>query len=446
MRPLLDAITLLLSRVLARVFYRSVEVTGLEHVPAVGPVLFVANHANSLVDPLLLYARLPRRARFLAKATLWKNPVVMPLLVLAGAVPVYRRQDGGDMTQNQDTFARCFEELEGDGAIALFPEGISYHAPELQPLKTGAARIALGARRDDAPLPVPVIPVGLTFEDKSRFRSRVLIVVGEPIDTGEELALAAQDSREAARHLTERIQAGLEQTTLNFPTWERAQIVEHAASILAVEGGPLPGQPELAEHFTIRRAMGEAYDEARAKHPERIARIEQRAERYDGMLTALGIRDDHVLSDYPFEHALTYVTDRLAVLLATAPLAIVGTLLNYIPYRVPGLVGRLGREHGDLPATYKIMTGLLLFPLTWAFWSWCAGAWWGVWGALAMACFAPLSGYVAILFHERNGSLWREVWAWWTLRRKPERTDELRTLREEIRAEVAALVALESGA
>ena len=246
-----------------------------------------------------------------------------------------------------------------------------------------------------------------------------------------------------ATQLVSRIRSGLEATTLNYPTWERAQIVEHAASILAEGTSPLPGRPALAQHFTIRRAMGEAYDEARQKHPERIARIEQRAERYDGMLAALGIRDDHVTAEYPFEHALSYVTDRLAVLLATAPLAIVGTLLNYVPYRVPGLAGRLAGEQTDLPATYKILTGLLLFPLTWAFWIWCASAWWGVWGALAMAVFAPVSGYVAILFHERNGSLWREVWAWWTLRHRPERADELRALREEIRTEVAELVALE---
>ncbi len=442
MRSLLDAITLLLARTLARVFYRSVEVTGLENVPTDGPVLFVANHANSLVDPLLLYARLPRRARFLAKSTLWKNPLLMPILVLAGAVPVYRKQDGTDMSKNQDTFAKCYEELAGGGAIALFPEGISYHAPELQPLKTGAARIALGASREGADAPVPVVPVGLTFEDKTRFRSRALLVVGEPIDAGH---FATGDEREDARALTEAIKAGLEQTTLNFPTWERAQVVEHAASILTGPTSSLPGRPELSDHFSVRRAMGAAYDEVHEKHPERVARIEQRAERYDGMLSALGLRDDHVTAEYPFEHALTYVTDRLAVLLATAPIAILGTLINYVPYRLPGFAGRLGGESQDLPATYKIMTGLVLFPITWAFWSWCAGAWWGLWGALAMAVFAPVSGYVAILFHERNGSLWHEDFAWWTLRHKPERAEELRTLREEIRAEVAELVALQGG-
>ena len=104
MRRLLDLAALLLTRLLAAVFYRSVEVRGLEHVPADGPLVFVSNHANSLVDPLLLIALLPRRIRFLAKSTLWQNPVLVPLLRLTGAVPVYRRQDGGDMSKNDETF------------------------------------------------------------------------------------------------------------------------------------------------------------------------------------------------------------------------------------------------------------------------------------------------------------------------------------------------------
>lgn len=445
MRPILDAVTLFLARFLSRVFYRSVEVEGREHVPADGPVVFVANHANSLVDPMLVFACVPRRARFLAKSTLWKNPVVMPLLTLAGAVPVYRKQDGVDTTQNEDTFARCFDELAGGGAIALFPEGISYHEPELQPLKTGAARIVLGCERDGVPVGVPVVPVGFTFEEKARFRSRVLCVIGAPIDASAERARYAEDSREAARALTARIETGLQQTTLNFPSWKRSLVIKRAAAVLTEGERELPGQSGLAEHFTIRRAMGELYDEALSKHPERIARIEQRAERYDGMLTALALRDDQVTARYPVEHVMAYVTDRMTVLIPGLPFAIIGTLLNYLPYRIPGIVGHCVKQYGDLPATYKILTGLLLFPLTWALWAWAGAAWAGFTGGLAMAVIAPVTGWIALLFHERNGSLWREVGAFWTLRRNPERAEELHALREEIRVEVEALVALETG-
>ena len=118
-RRLLDRAARGLARVLLGVFFRSVEVQGLERVPASGPVLFVANHGNALIDPMVLVALLPRLPRFLAKHTLWSNPAVRPLLELAGAIPVYRAQEG-DTAKNQETFARCFEELGRGGDFAAW--------------------------------------------------------------------------------------------------------------------------------------------------------------------------------------------------------------------------------------------------------------------------------------------------------------------------------------
>ncbi len=425
MRRLLDRVALLLTRLLATVFYRSVEVRGLEHVPADGPLVFVANHANSLVDPLLLIALLPRRIRFLAKSTLWQNPVLVPLLGLTGAVPVYRRQDGGDMSKNDDTFARCHEELRAGGSVALFPEGISYDAPEMQPLKTGASRIALG---------VPgtrIVPVGLTFEDKATFRSRVLLVIGEPLEPME---------AEQPKQLTARIEHALHGVTLNFESFQLSRAVERAAEVYAADERLLPERAGLAEHFSLRQAFGEGYADAREKYPERVERIERIAHRYDGMLLAMGLRDDQVTSRYPWSHATAYLGDRVGLLLLALPFAALGTILNYLPYRLPGFVGWRVREHRDLPATYKILTGMLALPLTWALEAWAAAAAWGGFAGWLMLIGAPLSGWLALLFHERHGALWREVGAYLTLRLRPRRAEALRSLRREIRQEIEALV------
>src|SRR2546426_11718567 len=222
-RPL-DRAAHALARLLVAVFYRSAETQGLERVPARGPVLFVANHGNALVDPIVLVALLPRWRRFLAKRTLWRNPAVRPLLELAGAIPVYRAHDG-DTARNQETFARCTDELDRGGAVALFPEGISHDRPALQPLRTGAARIALGA--DRAAAPIEIVPIGLTFEDKRLFRSRLLLCAGELIA----VEPASADDAEAVRALTEAIDAGLRAVTLNTDSWRTAKLVERAAEI-----------------------------------------------------------------------------------------------------------------------------------------------------------------------------------------------------------------------
>ena len=205
MRRLFDGIARRLARILVRIFFRAVEVTGLERVPSAGPIVFVANHGNSLIDPFVLVAVLPRYPRFLAKSTLWSNPAVRPLLELGGVVPVYRQQDQVDTSRNRETFARCHDELARGGAVALFPEGISHDEPALQPMRTGAARIALEAERGRGPLGVGIVPVGLTFDAKALFRSRALVNVGAPIDLAPELARHDADPTGAVRALTERI-------------------------------------------------------------------------------------------------------------------------------------------------------------------------------------------------------------------------------------------------
>jgi 1-acyl-sn-glycerol-3-phosphate acyltransferase len=206
----LDRVLALSARLTLRVFFREIEVVGLARVPRGVPLLVVANHVNSLVDPLLILAFLGVRLRILAKSTLWRHPVVAPLLVLGGAVPVYRRQDGTDMTRNFDTFRRCRAVLAGGGAVLLFPEGTSHSQPHRLPLKTGAARIALETEACHGPVGLRVIPVGLSYEAKGEFRSRVLIHVGDPIDPTPERERYGRQGRVAVRELTERIARGLD--------------------------------------------------------------------------------------------------------------------------------------------------------------------------------------------------------------------------------------------
>src|SRR2546425_2717721 len=155
-----------------RVFFRRIEVSGSAHVPARGPVMFVLNHPNGLVDPAFLLCLAPRRVSFLAKAPLFRMPVIGFFCRAFDAIPVSRRQDAGfDPAQNRQTFGVARAVLASGGAIGIFPEGASHSEAKLRPLKTGAARIALGAA---AALPtdarMQIVPAGLYYRAK-RVRS-----------------------------------------------------------------------------------------------------------------------------------------------------------------------------------------------------------------------------------------------------------------------------------
>src|SRR5262245_30581655 len=154
-RRLIDAVV--------RLFFRRIEVEGREHVPATGPVIFILNHPNALMDPLVLINQAGRPVSFLAKEPLFRTPVLGRMVKAMDAIPVYRRMDQADTANNAKTFAAARELLARGGSLALFPEGTSHSDPRLKPFRTGAARIALGAR-------VPglrIVPAGLFYTDKT---------------------------------------------------------------------------------------------------------------------------------------------------------------------------------------------------------------------------------------------------------------------------------------
>ena len=162
-------------RVTARIFFRRIEVAGSDRVPD-SPVIFAVNHPNALIDPLFLLCFAPRPVSFLAKAPLFRMPLIRWFVRAFDSIPVYRKQDNVSTAGNRETFAQSRAVLQRGGAIAIFPEGTTHSDPRLRELKTGAARIALGAS-----LRVSIVPTGLYYTAKQTFRSSALAYFGTPI-------------------------------------------------------------------------------------------------------------------------------------------------------------------------------------------------------------------------------------------------------------------------
>ena len=153
-------------RIMTKIFFRRIEIAGIDRVPDASPIIFAVNHPNALIDPLFLLCFAPRRVSFLAKAPLFHYPVIGWIVRAFDSIPVYRKQDNVSTAGNRETFARARVILERGGAIAIFPEGTTHSDPRLRELKTGAARIALGAS-----MRVSIVPTGLYYTAKQTFRS-----------------------------------------------------------------------------------------------------------------------------------------------------------------------------------------------------------------------------------------------------------------------------------
>lgn len=364
---------------LVRLFYPWRSVRGLEHLPAEGPVLIVANHPNGLVDPLLVRVAVGRAVSFLGKSTFWDNPVSKLAMDAFGALPVYRAHEA-DTARNEATFAACHALLRRGGWLALFPEGKSHDETTLQPLKTGAARIALGAG-----VPVRIVPVGLIYDDKATFRSAVSLVIGRPLEVGPGLP----SDRAAVEALTGRIDDALGDVVLEADdaTLWRAFLVVASWT----------GATTLADRERRARALAEAWRRLFTADPAAAETVVAEVRRFQANLGALGVRDP-----FAVEAALPTATAAgLAFAALLAPFALAGAVLAWVPYRlVRPLSVKLAAGHADVVGTIKLLLGfVVLFPV-WLLWIAVAAAWGGPLAALGMTVAAPVCGLAALRFDE----------------------------------------------
>lgn len=364
MRRLADRIVRLIARAATVGWFRAVDVSGLERIPRTGPVLLVASHHGGFVDPALLIAVIPRPIRFLAMGTLFRNPVLGALLRFGGALPIHRAQDsaaGTGTAGNVHTFQACFDELREGGAIGIFPEGEASDEPHLLPLRTGAARIAVGAHARGT-MGLRIVPVGLIYERKQRARSRAYVRVGEPIALDEDLATNPsvppdETDRAEVTALMERIEEHLADAAVDYESAEQRSELRLAADVaLRWEQADPRGRPAIGDVERLADQLSDAPDPV-------VGGVREASRSYRDGLDAVGVADAVVAPGA--EEALAR-RGRFSWLLtlAIAPLAVVGLLANALPTLGVFLAGRKPAppvRH----ATIKFLTAFVLFPLDW---------------------------------------------------------------------------------
>jgi glycerol-3-phosphate O-acyltransferase/dihydroxyacetone phosphate acyltransferase len=337
----------------SRVFFRRIEVSGRSQLPT-GPLILIGNHPNSLLDPLLIATTVGRPLAFAAKAPLFAQPGIGWVVRTAGGVPIHRRDDsGGSAVDNTAAFAALDAVLQRGEAFGIFPEGISHPGPELAPLKTGAARIALGAAaRGIEPW---VVPVGLTYWQRDRMRGRVLVHYGAPMrvrGSAPPPGVAPEEHvREEARALTEVFDDALRRVTVNAPDFETQRALDVLRSALTEDDG------DLAEQAELSRLVGHAWETRAESEPMRALLDQARA--HAEVLEELDLSDAD-LRGYPRKRDRAWRVARHALLLLVwLPLALPGLVLHAPALLAAVVLGRgLSPRDDVLPTTKMLLVTL----------------------------------------------------------------------------------------
>ena len=389
-----------IARLLLVVFYRRIEVVGLEHLPPDGPVIVVANHHNGAIDGALLVAVSRRRLAMIVKAPLFRNPLSGFLLRRLGAIPAHRRQDADSVTdpgRNAEMFSAASATLDQGGAVLIFPEGTSHADPTLKPLRTGVARVALGAR-----LPVSIVPVGLVFDALSTFRGGcALVIIGEPLVTvGLGIGAGASDE-DGVRALTERVSTALRRQMVEADDRETIQLAGLVDRLW--RGAVSIDSPTARVDWTRRVLRAGRYLDT--QEPGRLAILRRALERYAEEIDAEG--------EVPESYApLAVIRRALAdagALVVGLPLAVLGMVIHVVPYRLTRRLVRALGPDPDMEATTKLALGALLFLLWWVAEAVAIGATAGAAPLLVFVAILAPSGIVALTWQDRFARARRDL-------------------------------------
>lgn len=345
---------------ITRVFYRQLEIHGIDNIPQTGPVLLCANHANALADAVIIQSVLKRPVHPLARSGLFGNFLLYPVLKGIQAVPVFRRQDKGDTSKNVDSFRKSYEMFEKGAVLLIFPEGQSHSDPSIREIKTGAARIALGCQESIGVHP-SIIPVGLNFGHKGKYRGDVLVEIGKAVNLEK---YTDGQNQEHVEQVTELIYEKLGDVTINVESWETMNLLRRVERFFAMRHGKYR-QRDLSLKFRALKKLSQAYNELAKIEPNRISWLDRKLQRFEKICKRFGVRDYHLTIEYRPMLVTRFILHSIFILTIVLPVALWGMINSIIPFLLTRHTARFISRGTDQYETAKMSFGLFYFSVFW---------------------------------------------------------------------------------
>lgn len=405
-----------LMRITVRVFFRSITIRNKDLIPEKGPLMVLANHPSTFMDPIVIATLLDRKVYFLAKGELFKSAFAKWLLPKFNMIPVYRKQDDPtQMNKNAETFTKCFEHLEKGGAILMFPEGVSITERKLKPIKTGAARIVLGAEaRNDFKLGVQVVNVGLNYENPHKFNRDLFVNIDKPIRVADYKEDHLADSFRSAANLSEAIRIRLEKLIIDIEDKRIDDLVKNVETLYKHKLSKELGldEKDRSGEFVITKNIVDAVNYYSIIQPQRVEAIRKRIRKYFEGLEEIGLVDDNISGTEKERSFLGNHLRSLLIIVLGFPLYLYGLINNFLPFEIPGLIARQVSKSIEYRGAIGMVGGMFTFLLfytlqIWLVWHYTHDRIWTVGYALSL----PTSGLFTYWYYHCV----KEIRASWVL-------------------------------
>jgi 1-acyl-sn-glycerol-3-phosphate acyltransferase len=186
--------------------------------------MFLANHQNALLDPILIATHCSRKSYFLTRSDVFGNPVLKWFFEFLQMIPVYRIRDGKDSLKgNKATFERCSNLLQNGEAILLFPEGNHSLKRRVRPLSKGFTRILFLALENNPSLDIGIIPIGVNYAQAAKFPDKAALYYGQEIRVQD--FFDKRDLTASASRLKEEVYFHLKKLTTHIEEEENYDVI-----------------------------------------------------------------------------------------------------------------------------------------------------------------------------------------------------------------------------
>ncbi len=352
-----------LFKITVRLFFSSFKVKGRVNIPSNKPLLIVANHPSTFMDPIVMAIAANRKIHFIAKGEAFRSKFAKWILPKFSMIPIYRKEHDPQMThKNDETFEKVYEILEKGGAVIIFPEGISITDRILKKLKTGTMRMALGAEaRNDFKLDVHILPMGLNFSNPHRFRSKVEIRIGQAIPVKEYEEAYIKDNFKAIHELKERVRVSIEGLIFCVDSPDTDQLIARIESIYKRNFLDKQNKRHLVmdEEIRISELVRERVNYFIKNDPSRVENMSLQLENHAELMKTLNL--DGEIVDVVGGEKLKFAFKDYLYFIFGFPIFLFGFLNNYLPYKLPGILANKMNSRADFRGSILMASGTFIF-------------------------------------------------------------------------------------
>lgn len=358
----------LIVKIALKVFYKSTKINNKDFIPKKGPMIIVTNHPNTFMDPLVVAGNIKPQVYFLANSSIFGSGIVKKILKKLHMIPIQRKIDTNkEKVDNNKIFEQCYNFLGKGGTLLIFPEGTSIRERRLRKLKTGTARIALGAMaKYNFDVDLKIVTIGLNYSNPESFRSEVFLNVDEAISVKDFKGSYEKDDFQAAVELTEKIREQLEEhiiVTKNEIEDRLAKEIETVYKPQLSEELHLSDK-EKEQDFLISQGIVDAVHHFETHEPERIKAFRPKIDAYLNDLERVKLSDEYFKKEKQGKSIFWASLQTLLYFVLGFPLFIYGLLNNYIPYIIPSQVAakivKLSKVE-EYTAPVMMITGIFSF-------------------------------------------------------------------------------------